>query len=101
MSEVHAPGNDRIQFYSVAFGRRNSLQEGFFDKLNRRPAAGGCGPSVLYFTSVRLCFYAAQARSFHRKVTIWARVQGASGLKVLALVPAVMFSFTAQATACA
>ena len=33
ISEVHAPGNDGIQFYSVAFGRRNSLQEGFFDKL--------------------------------------------------------------------
>ena len=62
---------------------------------------GGWWTSVLCFTSVRLCFYAAQARSFHRKVTIWARVQWASGLKVLALVPAVMFSFTAQATACA
>ena len=57
------------------------------DETNRRPAATGCGPSVLCFTSVRLCFYAAQARSFHRKVTIWARVQWASGLKVLALKP--------------
>ena len=55
ISEVHAPGNDGIQFYFVAisalsaaalrrlrsetrlraqFGRRNSLQEGFFDKLS-------------------------------------------------------------------
>ena len=33
ISEVHAPGNDDIAFYSVAFGQRNSLQEGFFDKL--------------------------------------------------------------------
>ena len=101
ISEVHAPGNDGIQFYSVAFGRRNSLQEGFFDKLNRRPAVTGCGPSVLYFTLVRLCFYATQARSFHRKVTIWPRVQGASGLKAFAPVPAVMFSDTAQRTASA
>ena len=43
--EVHAPGNDGIQFYSVAFGRRNSLQEGFFDKLNR----ASCGtPSSIF-----------------------------------------------------
>ena len=57
ISEVHAPGNDGIQFYSVAisalsaaalrrlrsetrlraqFGRRNSLQEGFFEKSRPR-----------------------------------------------------------------
>ena len=40
ISEVHAPGNDGIQFYSVAFGRRNSLQEGFFAKLGRGTGAG-------------------------------------------------------------
>ena len=60
-----APGNDIIQFYSVAisalsaaalrrlrsetrlraqFWRRNSLQEGFFDKLRR---AGPVGPALL------------------------------------------------------
>ena len=33
ISEVHTPGNDGAQFYSVASGRRNSLQEGFFDSL--------------------------------------------------------------------
>ena len=63
ISEVHAPGNDGIQFYSVAisalsaaalrrlrsetrlraqFGRRNSLQEDFFDK-QRRPGAQAPG----------------------------------------------------------
>ena len=46
ISEVHAPGNDEIQFYSVAFGRRNSLQESFFDKLNR---AGICWRGSLLF----------------------------------------------------
>ena len=64
ISEVHAPGNDGIQFYFVAisalsaaalrrlrsetrlraqFGQRNSLQEGFFDKLrapDRFPVRG-------------------------------------------------------------
>ena len=44
ISEVHAPGNDGIQFYSVAFGRRNSLQEGFFDKLEGTRRGG----SLLY-----------------------------------------------------
>ena len=64
ISEVHTPGNDIIQFYSVAisalsaaalrrlrsetrlraqFWRRNSLQEGFFDKLRR---AGPVGPAL-------------------------------------------------------
>ena len=33
ISEAHVPGNDVIEFYSVVCGRRNSLQEGFFDKL--------------------------------------------------------------------
>ena len=47
ISEVHAPGNDGIQFYSVAFGRRNSLQEGFFDKLNR----ASCGTPGSIFPS--------------------------------------------------
>ena len=32
ISEAHVLGNDRIKFYSVVCGRRNSLQEGFFDK---------------------------------------------------------------------
>ena len=31
--EAHVPENNRIKFYSTACGRRNSLQEGFFDKL--------------------------------------------------------------------
>jgi hypothetical protein len=35
ISEVHAPGNDGILLFSAAFGRRNSLQEGLFDKLRR------------------------------------------------------------------
>ena len=39
--EVHAPGNDGISFYSAAFGRRNSLQEGFFDKLKAAPRRTG------------------------------------------------------------
>ena len=33
ISEAHVLGNDEIRFYSVVCGRRNSLQEGFFDKL--------------------------------------------------------------------
>ena len=33
ISDVHAAGNDKISFYSVVCGRRNSLREGFFDKL--------------------------------------------------------------------
>ena len=62
ISEVHAPGNDGISFYSAAisalsaaalrrlrsetrlraqFGQRNSLQEGFFDKLKAAPRRTG------------------------------------------------------------
>ena len=37
ISDAYVAGNDGIKFYSVACGRRNSLQEGFFDKLNRGP----------------------------------------------------------------
>ena len=33
ISEAHVLGNDGISFYSAVCGRRNSLQEGFFDKL--------------------------------------------------------------------
>ena len=33
ISDVHAAGNDRISFYSAVCGRRNSLQEGFLDRL--------------------------------------------------------------------
>ena len=33
ISEAHVLENDEIRFYSVVCGRRNSLQEGFFDKL--------------------------------------------------------------------
>ena len=35
------PENDRIKFYSTACGRRNSLQEGFFDKLEPPRKWGG------------------------------------------------------------
>ena len=45
ISDAHVAGNDEIKFYSVACGRRNSLQEGFFYKL-RRPAPKGCRPPV-------------------------------------------------------
>ena len=34
ISEVHAPGNDGMKLHSAACGRQNSLQEGFFSKLN-------------------------------------------------------------------
>ena len=37
--EAHVLGNDGISFYSCGCGRRNSLQEGFFDKLTA--AIGG------------------------------------------------------------
>ena len=37
-SDVHAAGNDRISFYSAVCGRRNSLQEGFFDTLTMQQA---------------------------------------------------------------
>ncbi len=43
----------------------------------------------------------ASLLSRYKKVTIWARVQGASGLKLLAPMPEVMPSSTAQATASA
>ena len=33
ISQAHVLGNDWISFYSAVCGRRNSLQEGFFDKL--------------------------------------------------------------------
>ena len=39
ISEAHVPGNDAIKFYSAACGRRNSLQEGFFDKLEKMAAS--------------------------------------------------------------
>ena len=35
ISEAHVLGNDGIEFYSAVCGRRNSLQEGFFDSLTR------------------------------------------------------------------
>lgn len=37
--------------------------------------------------------------AFQMKVTIWARVQFADGLKVVLDVPLVIFSFTAHSTA--
>ena len=33
ISEAHVLENDGISFYSAVCGRRNSLQEGFFDTL--------------------------------------------------------------------
>ena len=39
ISEAHVLENDKIKFYSVVCGRRNSLQEGFFDKLRTRRTA--------------------------------------------------------------
>ena len=33
ISEAHVLENDEIRSYSVVCGRRNSLQEGFWDKL--------------------------------------------------------------------
>ena len=33
ISQAHVLGNDWISFYSAVCGRRNSLQEGFFDTL--------------------------------------------------------------------
>ena len=33
ISEAHVLGNDGIEFYSAVCGRRDSLQEGFFDSL--------------------------------------------------------------------
>ena len=48
ISEAHVLENDKIKFYSVVCGRRNSLQEGFFDKLRTpRPLENGRG--VLFF----------------------------------------------------
>ena len=44
ISEAHVPENDEILFYSVVCGRRNSLREGFFDKL--RAAASRGGPAL-------------------------------------------------------
>ena len=34
ISEAHVLGKDGIEFYSAVCGRRNSLQEGFFDTLS-------------------------------------------------------------------
>ena len=39
ISDVHAAGNDGISINSAVCGRRNSLREGFFDKLEFCPAA--------------------------------------------------------------
>mgnify|MGYP001650040356 CR=1 FL=1 len=36
ISQAHVLGNDWISFYSAVCGRRNSLQEGFFDTLKNR-----------------------------------------------------------------
>ena len=52
ISEAHVPGNDEISVYSVVFGRRNSLQEGFFDKLT--------GPAAL---RPGLCFHGIVLRA--------------------------------------
>ena len=45
--EAHVLENDKIKFYSVVCGRRNSLQEGFFDKL-QHPAAYAAGCFCVY-----------------------------------------------------
>ena len=56
ISDVHAAGNDRTSSYSAACGRRNSLQEGFGDKMTaagpwvRRRAFFG---RIAYFFSFR------------------------------------------------
>ena len=39
ISQAHVLGNDWISFYSAACGRRNSLQEGFFDTLRQSAPA--------------------------------------------------------------
>ncbi len=57
--------------------------------MNRRPAVG-CD-------WLNCCLYFPVARN--RKVTICARVQGALGLNVVALVPAVMPFSAAHSTA--
>ena len=41
ISDAHVIGNDVIELYSVACGRRNSLQEGFFRQV------GGVGVTLL------------------------------------------------------
>ena len=46
-------------------------------------------------------YFEGYCASRYMKVTIWARVQGALGLNVVALVPEVIPSATAQATASA
>ena len=50
ISEAHVPENDEISFYSVVCGRRNSLQEGFFDKLRRVPHMRD--PLFLFFSGL-------------------------------------------------
>ena len=35
LAGAHVLGKDGIEFYSAVCGRRNSLQEGFFDSLTR------------------------------------------------------------------
>ena len=63
----------------------------FFDSLQR--AAGISLPPSKFMLGVRIYFML-----FHRKVTIWARVQSALGLKVVAEVPAVIPFSTAHTT---
>ena len=66
-----------------------------------------CHEKYVAGPSYMLCFLKeppdayASLLSRYKKVTIWARVQGASGLKLLPPVPEVMPSSTAQATASA
>ena len=50
ISQAHVLGNDWISFYSAVCGRRNSLQEGFFDTL--RPPYVSYGGLLLSFPGV-------------------------------------------------
>ena len=77
ISGAHVPGNDRILFYSAVCGRRNSLQEGFFDKL--------CG------TEMEKQGYLPITRAIWTMVTAtWARVAVPVGLKEPSALPLMM-----------
>lgn len=70
-----------------------------FQRLVKRRAERLCRPALSLFGG--RYFVGGYCASRYIKVTIWAQVQGAAGLKLLLLVPEVMPSDTAHATASA
>ena len=81
-----------IPFMSTSFVREVSWETSLIFLLHQRKSRGAMQIAPRLFSQIkcRICLPDQSAKKRWRKVTIWPRVQGASGLKVVAEVPEVM-----------